>query len=200
MLLKLYCITQRRRCGQRWRCTPPVGLASWSTLCPMLPPLLPPNHTPPMAGGIPKPLVAVPVHPALQATPGQLVFGRGMPPGPQTRANWPGARPRKQAPTGKGVVVGGGGGAQHGYATGGKVLYTPPGATPEPNRPRGGPHKVKGPHANGAVAIGQALPLAEPTPAMPLHALGEPRVVLLLGSECSVMAATGLAPPQPLVA
>jgi len=33
---------------QRWRCAPPVGLVSWSTLCSMLLP----NHTPPMTQGM----------------------------------------------------------------------------------------------------------------------------------------------------
>ena len=80
-----------------------------------------------------------PPHPVLQATPGQLVFGRDMLLDIQYKANWAEIRLRKQSLIDKGVVRENKGRIQHDYGVGEEVLYTLPGITPKMGQPRGGP-------------------------------------------------------------
>ena len=92
-------------------------------------------------------------HSVLQATPGQLVFGRDMWLDIQYKANWAEIRLRKQSLIDKGVVKENKGRIQHDYAVGDKVLYTLPGIIPKLNQPREGPFKVMQVHVNGTLTI-----------------------------------------------
>jgi len=92
-------------------------------------------------------------HSVLQATPGQLVFGRDMLLGTQYKANWAETRLRGQSLIDKGVVRENKGRIQHDYEVGEKVLYTLPGIIPKMDQPRDGPSIVKQVHVDGTLTI-----------------------------------------------
>jgi transposase InsO family protein len=82
-------------------------------------------------------------HSTLQATPGQLVFGRDMLLDLKFKANWADIRLRKQTMINKGVVRENKNRIPHEYTPGSKVLYTLPGILPKMDQPRTGPWEVK---------------------------------------------------------
>ena len=93
------------------------------------------------------------VHSTLQATPGELVFGRDMLLNIPFNADWNAIKLRKQGLIDKGVVRENQTRIPHDYKVGDKVLYEKPGIVPKMNQPRTGPHEVKQVFTNGTILI-----------------------------------------------
>ena len=89
------------------------------------------------------------LHTTLQATPGQLVFGRDMLLDIPFKANWGVIRARKQNLINKGVLRANRTRYAHTYKINDKVLYTIPGVTPKMSSPRAGPYRVTQVYTNG---------------------------------------------------
>jgi hypothetical protein len=93
------------------------------------------------------------IHTTLQATPGQLVFGRDMLLNIPFKADWAAIRKRKQDLIGKGVVRANRSRVPHQYRVGDAVLYHTPGKIPKMQQPRTGPHTVTQVYSNGTIRI-----------------------------------------------
>jgi hypothetical protein len=92
-------------------------------------------------------------HTTLQATPGQLVFGRDMLLSIPFRADWAQIKIRKQGLINKGVLRENASRIQHKYNVGDKVLLNKPGILRKSTQPRTGPHTVTRIYQNSTVQI-----------------------------------------------
>jgi hypothetical protein len=92
-------------------------------------------------------------HTMLQATPGQLVFGRDMLLSIPIRADWAQINIQKQGPIDKGVLCKNATRIQHKYNVGDKVLLDKPGLLRKSSQPRTGPHTVTRIYQNSTVQI-----------------------------------------------
>ena len=97
-------------------------------------------------------------HTTLQATPGQLVFGRDMILPIQFKADWALITQRKQAEINRSNAKENKTRLAHQYQVNDKVLLTKPGLVRKLDAPRTGPYKVTAVHDNGTVEI-QKSPL-----------------------------------------
>ena len=95
------------------------------------------------------------IHTTLQATPGQLVFGRDMLLDLPFKADWGAIRARKQTLIDKGVLRANRTRFAHTYKVSDKVLpvYEVPGIVPKMEAPRAGPYRVTQVFTNGTVRI-----------------------------------------------
>jgi hypothetical protein len=92
-------------------------------------------------------------HTTLQATPGQLIFGRDMLLSIPFRADWAHIKIRKQGLINKGVLRENDTRIQHKYNVGDNVLLDKPGLLRKSTQPRTGPHTVTRIHQNSTVQI-----------------------------------------------
>jgi len=92
-------------------------------------------------------------HTTLQATPGQLVFGRDMVLSLPFRANWAAIREHKQKLIDKGVKRENKSRVDYTYRIGDQVLYKVLGINPKMDQPRVGPYRVTSVYKNGTVKI-----------------------------------------------
>ena len=92
-------------------------------------------------------------HTTLQATPGQLVFGRDMILPIQYKANWASITLRKQQLIDKSNARENRNRLQHEYAMHDKVLLKRPGILPKMSVPYAGPYTITAVHNNGTVTI-----------------------------------------------
>ena len=92
-------------------------------------------------------------HTTLQATPGQLVFGKDMLLSIPFRADWAQIKIRKQGLINKGVLRENASRIQHKYNVGDKVLLNKPGILRKSTQPRTGPHTVTRIYQNSTVQI-----------------------------------------------
>ncbi len=92
-------------------------------------------------------------HTTLQATPGQLVFGRDMILPIKFRADWARIRHQRQEAMVKNNDRENRNRIEHSYKPGDKVLVTKPGIIPKLSAPRTGPHEVLAVYLNGTVQI-----------------------------------------------
>jgi hypothetical protein len=96
------------------------------------------------------------IHTTLQATPGQLVFGRDMLLNIPFKADWAAIQKRKQDLIGKGVVLRANQSrVPHQYCVGDAVFYHTPGKIPKMQQPQTGPHTVTQVYSNGTIRIRQ---------------------------------------------
>jgi transposase InsO family protein len=94
-------------------------------------------------------------HTTLQATPGQLVFGRDMLLSIPFRADWAQIKIQKQGLINKGVLRDNASRIQHKYKVGDQVLLDKPGLLRKSTQPRTGPHTVTKIYQNSTVQIKQ---------------------------------------------
>ncbi len=92
-------------------------------------------------------------HTTLQATPGQLVFGRDMLLSIPFRADWARIKLRKQGLINKGVLRENASRIQHEYKVNDLVLLDKPGILRKSTQPRTGPHTVTKIYKNSTVQI-----------------------------------------------
>ena len=92
-------------------------------------------------------------HTTLEATPGQLVFGRDMLLPIKFKADWARIRQRKQDTIARNVVSENAKRKDYEYKVGDKVLLEKPGITPKMSNPRTGPFDVLKVYTNGTVKI-----------------------------------------------
>ena len=92
-------------------------------------------------------------HTTLQATPGQLVFGRDMLLSLPYRADWARIKLRKQGLIDKGVKRENKSRIKHVYSVGDNVLLTRPGIIPKMSQPRTGPFQITQVFTNGTVQL-----------------------------------------------
>ena len=92
-------------------------------------------------------------HTTLQATPGQLVFGRDMILPIKHKADWAMIAQRKQDIINKSNRRENSKRVRHEYKPGDKVLLEKPGIIPKMSRPRTGPYTVLKIHTNGTLTI-----------------------------------------------
>jgi hypothetical protein len=92
-------------------------------------------------------------HTTLQATPGQLAFGRDMVLSIPFRADWAQIKIRKQGLINKGVLCENASRIQHKYKVGDQVLLDKPGLLRLSTQPRTGPHTVTKIYQNSTVQL-----------------------------------------------
>jgi hypothetical protein len=92
-------------------------------------------------------------HTTLQATPGQLVFGKDMLLSIPFRADWAQIKIRKQGLINKGFLRENASRIQHKYKVGDRVLLDKPGLLRKSTQPRRGPHPVTKIYQNSTVQI-----------------------------------------------
>ena len=92
-------------------------------------------------------------HTVLDATPGQLVFGRDMVLPIQFQADWAAIVQRKQQQIAKDNLRENKKRELHVYHTGDKVLITKPGIIPKMSTPREGPYRILRVYTNGTVRV-----------------------------------------------
>jgi transposase InsO family protein len=92
-------------------------------------------------------------HTTLEATPGQLVFGRDMLLPLKFKADWARLRQRKQDIIDQNNIRENSNRKIHDYQIGDKVLLEKPGIVPKLSAPRTGPHTVTAIYTNGTVRI-----------------------------------------------
>ena len=96
-------------------------------------------------------------HTTLQATPGQLVFGRDMILPLKFKADWARIRQQRQHAMIKNNDRENKSRIPHEYKVGDKVLLTKPGIIPKLTSPRTGPHEILGVYPNGTVLIQKGI-------------------------------------------
>ena len=96
-------------------------------------------------------------HTILEATPGQLVFGRDMILPIQFKADWADIIQRKQRQIEKDNARENNKRQKYTYKIGDKVLLTKPGILPKLSVPREGPYKILKVHTNGTVRIQRGI-------------------------------------------
>ena len=92
-------------------------------------------------------------HTILNATPGQLVFGRDMVLPIQFQADWARIKLRKQETIDKSNAQENSKRIEHDYQVGDKILLERPGIIRKMSQPRNGPYKIIKVHTNGTVRI-----------------------------------------------
>ena len=92
-------------------------------------------------------------HTVLDATPGQIVFGRDMVLPIRFKADWAAIIKRKQQQIAKDNARENNRRIRHTYKVGDKVLLTKPGILPKMSTPREGPYKIIRVFTNGTVRI-----------------------------------------------
>ncbi len=92
-------------------------------------------------------------HTTLQASPGQLVFGRDMILPIKFKADWERIRQRRQQTMEKNNERENKSRINHEYKKGDKVLLSTPGIVPKLSAPRTRPHEVLGVYPNGTVLL-----------------------------------------------
>ena len=92
-------------------------------------------------------------HTTLQATPGQLVFGRDMLLALPFKANWAAIQERKMNSINRTVLRENRTRVQHQYKVGDKVLLERPGLLSKLSQPCTGPHEITQVYDNGTVQI-----------------------------------------------
>jgi len=92
-------------------------------------------------------------HTILNATPGQLVFGRDMVLPIQFQADWARIKLRKQETIDKSNAQENATRIAHDYQVGDKILLERPGIIRKMSQPRRGPYKIIKVHTNGTVRI-----------------------------------------------
>ena len=96
-------------------------------------------------------------HTVLEATPGQLVFGRDMVLPIQFKADWAAILQRKKEQTAKDNARENKNRTPHVYHTGDLVILTRPGILPKLSTPREGPYKILRVYTNGTVRIQRGI-------------------------------------------
>ena len=96
-------------------------------------------------------------HTTLQATPGQLVFGRDMILPTEFKANWAAITLRKQTIINKSNKQENRKRIPHQYSVGDKVLLELPGKTRKMSAPREGPYEIVHVSTNGTVRIKKGI-------------------------------------------
>jgi hypothetical protein len=100
-------------------------------------------------------------HTTLQATPGQLVFGRDMLLSIPFRADWAQIKIQKQGLINKGILHKIALRIQHKYKVGDQVLLDKPGLWHKSTQPRTGPHTVTKIYQNSTVQIKRGAIITE---------------------------------------